>query len=89
MLYRKIENNIKIELEEDQFRFKKSRATREAILALKLIMEGKYMKKKKILITTFVNIEKAFDNVIWKKIFDILRNLRIRFNERRTIFKPI
>ena len=84
IIYRRIEKRIDEELGEDQFGFRKNRGTREAILALRLIMESRY-KKGKDTYMAFVDIEKAFDNVKWNKMFEILKETGIKFNERRTI----
>lgn len=34
---------------------------------------------------TFVDIKKAFNNVMWDKLFDILKNIEITFKQKRTI----
>lgn len=45
--------------------------TREAILALRLIVE-KGIRKNKLTFIAFVDIEKAFDNVNWEIMFKMM-----------------
>lgn len=60
--------------------------TREAILALRIIMEKRIRKDKPTYIA-FVDIEKAFDNVNWAIMFKILKRAGIEYTERRLLFK--
>jgi len=62
IMFRRMEKKIEDTLLEDQFGFTKNRGTREAILALRLIIEKRIRKDKSTFIT-FVDIEKTFDNV--------------------------
>ena len=70
ILYKRIERRVEEVLGEDQFGFRKSIGTREAILGLRLIVEGR-LKKNKPIYLAFIDLEKAFDNVDWNKIFSI------------------
>lgn len=65
IIFQRIESKIEQSLTEDQFGFRKNRGTREAILALGIIIQKRIRKNKQTFIA-FVDIEKAFDNVNWK-----------------------
>ena len=69
---------------DDQFGFRKGVGTREAVLTLRLIMEAR-LKKNQDTFIGFVDLEKAFDNVKWCKMFEILRKIGISYRERRVI----
>lgn len=56
-----IERSIK---ELKHFGFRKSRPMGEAILALRLLVEGR-LRKKKLTHLAFNNFEKAFDSMVW------------------------
>ena len=71
-------------LGEDQFGFRKSIGTREAILGLRLIVEGR-LKKNKPTYLAFIDLEKAFDNVDWNIMFSLLKKLGFKYRDRRTI----
>jgi len=68
IVHKRVEKKIEGTLTEDQFGFRKNRGTREAILCLRLIMEKMFRINKPIYIA-FLDLEKAFDNVRWKKFF--------------------
>lgn len=59
--------------------------TREAILTLRQIWE-KRNRKNKTTFLSFVDLEKAFDNVKWKKLFELLKEVGIDFRDRRIIY---
>jgi hypothetical protein len=62
IIFKCIEDKIEQSLTEDQFGFRRNMGTREAILALRIIIQ-KIIRKDKQTFTSFVDIEKAFDNV--------------------------
>lgn len=62
IMSKRMEKKIGDILTEDPFGFRKNMGTREAILALRLIIENIIWKDKSTFIV-FVDIEKAFDNV--------------------------
>ena len=64
IIYRRIERRAEEFLDEDQFGFRKSKGTREAILALRILKE-KRMEKNKLTLIAFADLEKAFDSVDW------------------------
>ena len=68
IIYRRIEKQIECQLSEDQFGFRRDVGTREAILTLRLILEDR-IKKNRPTVLAFVDLEKAFDNVNWNKLF--------------------
>ncbi|XKL66382.1 hypothetical protein PGB90_009802 [Kerria lacca] len=70
---------------EDQFGFRKGRGTGEAILLLKLIQK-KRLKKGLKTYMTFVDLEKAFHNIEWMRMFKILKEIRIKFKDRKVIW---
>lgn len=84
IVYRRMEHEIEEKLGEDQFGFRKSRGTREAILTLRLILEGRQKKGLSTYIA-FVDLEKAFDNVNWSKMFRVLKKVGVKYRERRFI----
>jgi len=82
----KMEYKIKAILSEDQFGFRKNVGIREAILALRIIIDKRIRKDKPTYIA-IVDIEKAFDNVNWAIMFKILKRAGIEYTERRLLFK--
>ena len=85
IIYRRMERQVEAELGEDQFGFRRNVGTREAVLTLRLILEDR-IKKNKPTFMAFVDLEKAFDNVDWNKLFEILKMTRIKYRERRVIY---
>ncbi|XP_025412229.1 uncharacterized protein LOC112684781 [Sipha flava] len=67
IVLKRMERIIDELLTEDQFGFKRGKGTREAILALRQVIE-KQNRKRKTTYTAFVDLEKAFDNVDWRNI---------------------
>lgn len=84
IIQRRIEKKIEENLTEDQFGFRKNSGTREAILALRITIE-KVLNKNKELYIAFIDAEKAFDRVIWDKLFIILGNIGIDDSDRSII----
>lgn len=86
IIHKRIEANISVNLEEDQFGFRRNRGTREAILCLRMIMEKMYRVNKPMYIA-FIDLEKAFDNVNWEILFNIMKTINIDIKDRRIIHK--
>ena len=86
IMFRRMEKKIEDTLSEDQFGFRKNRGTREAILALRLIIEKRIRKDKSTFIA-FVDIEKAFDNVNWEIMFKMLRRAGVAITERKLLYQ--
>jgi len=68
----RVENNI----EEYQFGFRPGKGTREALLALRILLERRLGINRSTYIA-FVDIKKAFENVDWKRLFKIMRDVGI------------
>ena len=69
-------------LGEEQFGFRKGRGTRDAIGALRMLTERSLEHKQEVYIC-FVDYEKAFDRVHWKKLINALRRMGVDWRERR------
>lgn len=68
----------------DQFGFRKGIGTREAIAVLRTMGERCIEHDQKLYIC-FVDYEKAFDRVDWKRLMEILKRLGVDWKERRLI----
>ena len=86
IISRRMERKIEDNLSENQFGFRKNRGTREAILCLRVMVE-KTIHVNKPLYVAFVDLEKAFDNVEWNKMFRLLEKLGMDYNDRRIIYQ--
>lgn len=71
---------------EDQFGFKRNRGTREEILALRIIIQKRIRKNKQTFIA-FLEIKKAFDNVNWKLMFNMMTRVGIKHAARKLLYK--
>jgi len=71
-------------LGEDQFGFRKGRGTRDAIGVLRMMTERSLENNREVY-TCFVNYEKAFNRVAWKKLINILRRMGVDWRDRRLI----
>jgi len=71
-------------LGEDQFGFRKGRGTRDAIGALRMLTERSLEYGQEVYIC-FVDYEKAFDRVDWKKLMHALRKRGVDWRDRRLI----
>ena len=81
----RIEDKVETLLSEDQFGFRKGRGTRDAVLAIRIILEKRLSKDKNTYIA-FVDLEKAFDSVDWKQLFTIMKEAKINYKDRRIIW---
>lgn len=82
---KRIDKKIDTKLDFDQFGFRNDRGTREAILALRQIVDES-LRINKPLFVAFVDLQKAFDNVNWNKMMDILKDIGVNYKERRIIY---
>lgn len=80
----RIESTVEKELSDDQFGFRRNKGTREAILSLRILIE-KQIEFNKDTFITFIELEKAFDNVPWKGLFYTLEGIGTDFKDRRII----
>ena len=71
-------------LGDDQFGFRKGRGTRDAIGALRILTERSLENNQEVYIC-FVDYEKAFDRVDWRKLMTILRKMGVDWRDRRLI----
>jgi len=85
-MYKRMERKIEDTLSEDQFGFRINMGTREAILALRLIVEKRIRKDKSTFIA-FVDIEKGFDNVNWEIMFKMMKKAGIATKERTLLYQ--
>jgi len=84
IVLKRMERVIDELLTEKQLGFRRGKGTREAILALRQVIE-KQNRKRKITYIAFVDLEKAFDNVDWKTIYKILKRFGVTYKDRRII----
>uniref|UniRef100_A0A8D9DT62 Craniofacial development protein 2 n=1 Tax=Cacopsylla melanoneura TaxID=428564 RepID=A0A8D9DT62_9HEMI len=80
----RLKRRIDTHLGEDQFGFRSQTGTREAILALRQILERRIDVNEDTYLA-FVDLEKAFDKVDWSLLFETLRNTGIDWKDRRFI----
>lgn len=80
----RLKRRIYAHLHEDQFGFRSQRGTREAILALRQILERRIDLNKDTYLA-FVDLEKAFDKVDWSILLKTLRNAGINWKDKRFI----
>lgn len=80
-----MEQNIEAMLTDDEFGFRRNHGTREAILALRLIIERRLERNRKTYIA-FVDIEKAFDSFKWDKMFEVLKKVGISYRDWKVMW---
>src|SRR6266576_2691197 len=81
-LGRKIEENAG----EEQYGFRRGRGTRDAIGVVRTIGE-RYIERGKATNMCFIDMEKAFDRVNWRKLLEILKIKKVDWRDRRLIEK--
>lgn len=85
-----IQNRIRTKVEEsigkDQYGFRREKGTREAILALRMIIDRRMDLSLETHIA-FVDLEKAFDRVDWKMMMKTLKDIGLDFRDRRVIYE--
>src|SRR3984885_14147392 len=72
------------EIGDDQFGFRKGMGTRDAIGSLRVLTERSCEIGQEVYIC-FVDYEKAFDRVDWKKLMQALRRVGVDWRDRRLI----
>lgn len=70
----RIKKKVKNNIDDNQFGFRPGKKTRDALLAFRTILERRINKNRSTYIV-FVNIEKAFDNVDCKRLFETMRQI--------------
>ena len=76
ILSKRLESKIQEVTEEDQFEFKKGKGTRDAIGLMGNISERVFDVKEEMCLC-FIDWQKAFDCVHWKKLLERLRNIGV------------
>jgi len=71
-------------LSDDQFGFRKITGTRDAIGTLRVLTERSFEVDRDVYVC-FVDYEKAFDRVDWKKLMRVLRRLGVDYRDRKLI----
>lgn len=84
ILNRRLQGRMDENVEEEQFGFRKGRGTREAIGVVRAIGE-RYMERQRNVYIAFVDLEKAFDRVVWGKLMSSLKEKGVAWKERRLI----
>jgi endonuclease/exonuclease/phosphatase family metal-dependent hydrolase len=84
VLTKRIEMKTKHLIGRNQFGFRKGCGTRDAVGVMRTLCERSLEHGNEVYIC-FVDFEKAFDRVDWIKLFDILKNLRIDWKDRRLL----
>ena len=79
-----LNRRLRSKMEEEQFGFRKGKGTRDAIGLIQTIVE-RYIEKDKDVYTVFVDLEKEFDRVDWKKLMGILKKIGVDWKERRLL----
>ena len=69
---------------DDQFGFRKGLGTREAIASLRTVCERSIELDQDVYVC-FVDYEKAFDRVNWKKLMKVLLDIDIDWKDRRLV----
>lgn len=82
----RLKGKIEEQIDEDQFGFRKNRGTREAIIALRQILERR-LDVNLTTYVTFIDLEKAFDKVDWALLFKTLKDRKVDWKDRRMILK--
>jgi len=70
----------------DQFGFRKGKGTRDAIATLRVLGERSLQRGKDLCIC-FVDYEKAFDRVDWRKMMWMLKDIGVDWRDRNLIAK--
>jgi len=78
----RIENKAKMYLGEDQYGFRRGVGTRDAIAVMRVIME-RCIEQNQTVYVCFVDYEKAFNRINWKKMMEILKNIGVDWRDRR------
>lgn len=84
VLNRRLRRIMEENTSEEQFGFRQGKGTRDAIALLRIIGE-RYMERGKGLSLCFIDLEKAFDRVDWRKLMDIMKEKKVDWKERRLI----
>jgi len=78
--------NVINHIGKDQFGFRKGKRTRDAITTLRVLGERSLQRGKDLCIC-FVDCEKAFDRVDWRKMMWMLKDIGVDWRDRNLIAK--
>jgi len=78
----RIENKAKMYLGEDQYGFRRGVGIRDAIAVMRVITE-RCIEHNQTVFLSFVDYEKAFDRIKWKKMMEILKRIGVDWRDRR------
>ena len=84
ILARRLEKKSEEYMGNDQFGFRKERGTRDAIGVVRCLAERR-MEFNEDMFVCFVDYEKAFDRVNWKKLMEVLIRIGVDWRDRRLI----
>lgn len=84
IMNRRLTKIMEENVSEEQFGFRKGKGTREAIGVIRMIGE-RCIERGKGLSLCFIDMEKAFDRVLWDKLFQILKDKGMDWKDRRLI----
>lgn len=76
---------MKNSIENNQFGFRSRNGTREALLVLRILLERQLDLNRNYML--FVNTEKTFDIVHFKRLFKITDGISIDYKNRHVIFQ--
>jgi hypothetical protein len=76
ILEKRVRDQIENKLREEQYGFRKNRSTTDLIFTLRNMMEKKW-EKREDLYMTFLDIEKAYDNLPREKVWECLRKKEV------------
>jgi hypothetical protein len=76
LVEKKVKSNCKGILDSMQFEFTSGKGTTDAIFIVRQMQE-KYLAKKKELSIAFLDLEKAFDTVLWEVVWWALRKVSV------------
>jgi hypothetical protein len=76
VIQERIQNKINLELEEEQFGFRKNSGTREAIFCIRMIIE-KYIEVDKPIYACFIDYTKAFNRVRHERLVQCLKDIHL------------
>ena len=84
ILAKRIKSKSEEFLGKDQFGFRSGRGTRDAVGVMRCLSE-RSIEFNQDLYVCFIDYEKAFDRVNWRKLMEILQNIGVDWRDRRLI----
>ena len=84
ILTKRVEGKVNDYMGKTQFGFRKGCGTRDAIGVMRMLCERSLELNNDVYVC-FVDFEKAFDRVNWKKMMEVLKKLGVDWRDRRMI----